>query len=94
MIPKVIHYCWFSEDPFPPKIAKCIASWEKYMPDYQIKRWSAKNFDINSIKLVREAYNAKKWAFATDYIRLHALHNEGGIYLDSDVLLHQNIEFL
>ncbi len=94
MIPKVIHYCWFSEDPFPPKIAKCIASWEKYMPDYQIKRWSAQNFDINSVKLVREAYNAKKWAFATDYIRLYALFNEGGIYLDSDVLLHQNIEFL
>ena len=92
MIPKVIHYCWFSEDPFPPKIAECIASWKKYMPDYQIKRWSAKNFDINSVKLVREAYNAKKWAFATDYIRLHALYNEGGIYLDSDILLHQNIE--
>ena len=92
MIPKVIHYCWFSEDPFPPKIAECIASWKKYMPDHQIKRWSAKNFDINSVQLVREAYIAKKWAFATDYIRLYALYNEGGIYLDSDVLLHQNIE--
>jgi mannosyltransferase OCH1-like enzyme len=92
MIPKVIHYCWFSEDPFPPKIAECIASWKKHMPDYQIKRWSAKNFDINAVKLVREAYNAKKWAFATDYIRLYTLYNEGGIYLDSDILLHQNIE--
>lgn len=92
MIPKIIHYCWFSEDAFPPKIAKCIASWKKYMPDYQIKRWSAKNFDVNSVKLVCEAYNAKKWAFATDYIRLYALYNEGGIYLDSDILLHQNIE--
>ena len=92
MIPKIIHYCWFSEDPFPPKIAKCITSWKKHMPDYQIKRWSAKNFDINSIKLVHEAYEAKKWAFATDYIRLYALYNEGGIYLDSDILLHQSIE--
>ena len=92
MIPKVIHYCWFSEDPFPPKIAECIASWKKHMPDYQIKRWSAKNFDINAVKLVREAYNAKKWAFATDYIRLYTLYNEGGIYLDSDILLHENIE--
>lgn len=92
MIPKVIHYCWFSEDSFPPKIAECIASWKRHMPDYQIKRWSAKNFDINAVKLVREAYNAKKWAFATDYIRLYALYNEGGIYLDSDILLHQNIE--
>ena len=94
MIPKIIHYCWFSEDPYPTKIAKCIASWKKYMPDYQIKRWSAKNFDINSVKLVREAYGKKKWAFATDFIRLYALYNEGGIYLDSDILLHQNIEFL
>ena len=64
------------------------------MQDYQIKRWSAKNFNINSVKLVREAYCKKKWAFATDYLRLYALFNEGGVYLDSDVLLHQNIEFL
>ena len=94
MIPKVIHYCWFSEDPYPPKIAECIASWKKFMPDYQIKRWSAENFDINSVQLVRDAVEQKKWAFATDYIRLFALYNEGGIYLDSDVLLHQNIQVL
>lgn len=94
MIPQVIHYCWFSEDPYPPKIAECIASWKKYMPDYQIKRWSAENFDINSVQLVREAVEQKKWAFATDYIRLYALYNEGGIYLDSDILLHQNIQHL
>ena len=92
MIPKIIHYCWFSEDPYPPKIAECIASWEKHMPDYQIKRWSAENFDINSVKLVHDAVKQKKWAFATDYIRLHALYNEGGIYLDSDILLHQSIQ--
>ena len=94
MIPKVIHYCWFSDDPYPPKIAECIVSWKKHMPDYQIKRWSAENFDINSVRLVREAVEQKKWAFATDYIRLYALYNEGGIYLDSDILLHQNIQHL
>ena len=93
-IPKVIHYCWFSEDPYPPKIAECIASWKKYMPAYKIKRWSAENFDINSVRLVREALEQKKWAFATDYIRLYALYNEGGIYLDSDILLHHNIQHL
>ena len=64
------------------------------MPDYQTKRWSAENFDINSVRLVREAVEQKKWAFATDYIRLYALYNEGGIYLDSDILLHQNIQHL
>ena len=94
MIPKVIHYCWFSDDPYPPKIAECIASWKKHMPDYQIKRWSAENFDVTSVKLVCEAVGLKKWAFATDYIRLYALYNEGGVYLDSDVLLHQNIQHL
>lgn len=94
MIPKIIHYCWFSEDSYPPKIAECIASWKKYMPGYQIKRWSAKNFDINSVPLVREAVEQKKWAFATDYIRLYALYNEGGVYLDSDILLHQDIQHL
>ena len=92
MIPKVIHYCWFSEDPYPPKIEACIASWKLHMPDYQIKRWSAKNFDINSARIVREAVEQKKWAFATDYVRLYALQNEGGLYLDSDIFIHQNIQ--
>lgn len=92
MIPKVIHFCWFSEEPYPPKIEACIASWKKNMPDYQIKRWSKKNFDVNSVRIVREAIERKKWAFATDYLRLYALYSDGGIYLDSDVLLHQNIQ--
>lgn len=92
MIPKIIHYCWLSNDPFPPQIQRCINSWSKYMPNYQIKRWSTETFNINSIPLVKEAYEARKWAFAADYIRCYALYTEGGIYLDSDVLLHENIQ--
>lgn len=94
MIPKIIHYCWLSNDPLPKGVLKCIDSWEKNMPDYKIKRWSAENFDISSVRIVKEAVEQKKWAFATDYIRLYALYNEGGIYLDSDVLIHKNLESL
>lgn len=94
MIPKIIHYCWLSDDPFPPTIQKCINSWKEKMPDYEIKRWSTKNFDIDSVPLVKEAYEAKKYAFAADYIRCYALYTEGGIYLDSDVFVFQNFEKL
>lgn len=85
MIPKIIHYCWLSEDPLPEKIKDCIASWQKVMPEYEIKLWNTKNFDINSVPYVKEAYDNRKWAFAADYIRLYAIYQEGGIYLDSDV---------
>lgn len=94
MIPKVIHYCWLSDDPFPEEIKRCIDSWKKYMPEYTIKRWSKDNFDINSVPLVKEAYEAKKYAFAADYIRCYALYTEGGIYLDSDVLVFKSFEKL
>ena len=87
MIPNKIHYCWLSEDAFPAKIKKCMDTWVKTHPDYEIKRWSTKNFDVNSVPYVREAFEAKKWAFAADYIRMYALYTEGGIYLDSDVFL-------
>ena len=90
MIPKVIHFCWLSNDPFPPSIQKCIDSWKKNMPDYEIKRWSTENFDINSVPLVKEAFEAKKYAFAADYIRCYALYTEGGIYLDSDVFVQKD----
>ena len=86
MIPKIIHYCWLSNDPYPDKIQMCIESWKKVMPDYELKLWSTKNFDINnSIPYVKEAFANRKWAFVTDYIRMYALYTEGGIYLDSDV---------
>ena len=87
MIPKIIHYCWLSDEPFPRKIQKCMDTWAKTHPDYEIKRWSTKNFDVNSAPYVKEAFEARKWAFAADYIRMYALYTEGGIYLDSDVVL-------
>lgn len=85
MVPKIIHYCWLSDDPFPRKIKDCMDTWRKVLPDYEIKRWSTKNFDVNAIPYVKEAFEARKWAFAADYIRMYALYTEGGIYLDSDV---------
>lgn len=85
MIPKKIHFCWLSGDEFPPLIQYCIDTWEKVLPDYEIILWDTKRFDINSIAWVKEAFEAKKYAFAADYIRLYAVYTEGGIYLDSDV---------
>ncbi len=85
IIPKVIHYCWFGRNPLPPSAKKCIDSWKKYCPDYEIIEWNEDNFDINSNKYVKEAYEAKKYAFVTDYVRLYALYNYGGIYMDTDV---------
>jgi len=85
MIPKIIHYCWFGENPYPEVVEKCKLSWEKYLPDFEIVEWNEKNFDINSNIFVKEAYEAKKFAFVSDYVRLYVLYNYGGIYLDSDV---------
>ena len=85
MIPKVIHYCWLSGDPFPSNIKACMDSWKKVMPDYEWKVWNTEDFDVNSVPYVREAFEKRKWAFAADYIRMYALYTEGGIYLDSDV---------
>lgn len=89
MIPKIIHYCWLSGDPFPKEIEGCWESWEKYLPDYEFRLWDKESFKIDSIKWVRQAYEAKKYAFAADYIRLYVLYNYGGIYLDSDVLCYK-----
>ena len=85
MIPKVIHYCWLSGDPFPPKIQFCIESCKKYLPDYEVILWDTNRFDVNSIPWTKQAFEKKKWAFVADYIRLYAVYNYGGIYLDSDV---------
>ena len=85
MIPKKIHYCWFGRGQMPPMALKCIESWHRYMPDYEYKLWNEDNFDINSIPYVKEAYEAGKFAFVTDYVRLYALYTEGGIYMDTDV---------
>ena len=94
-IPKVIHFCWFGHGEYPELIVKCMETWKKYLPEYEIVKWSEDNFDINSNQYVKEAYENKKWAFVTDYVRLYALYTCGGIYLDSDVEILKPIdEFL
>ena len=85
MIPKVIHYCWFGGNPLPAFAVKCIDSWRTYMPDYEIKEWNESNFDVNIIPYTKEAYEAKKYAYVSDYARFWILHNYGGIYFDTDV---------
>jgi len=92
MIPKKIHYCWFGRNPLPELAVKCIDSWKKYCPDYEIIQWNEDNFDINCNNYVKEAYNAKKWAFVSDYIRLYAVYNFGGVYMDTDVEVIKNID--
>ncbi len=95
MIPKIIHYCWFGGNPLDDLAKKCIESWKKYCPDYEIREWNEANFDINCCAYVKEAYENKKWAFVSDYARLHALYECGGIYMDTDVELLKPIdEFL
>lgn len=84
-IPKVIHYCWFGRNPKPELAKKCIASWRKFFPDYEIKEWNEDNFNVNIIPYASEAYAAKKYAFVSDYARFWILYNFGGIYFDTDV---------
>ncbi|MDR7871377.1 MAG: glycosyltransferase [Tissierellaceae bacterium] len=94
-IPKIIHYCWFGKGKMPKLALKCIESWKKYLPDYEIKEWNEDNFDININTYVKQAYECKKYAFVTDYVRLYALLTEGGIYMDTDVEVIKDIsEFL
>lgn len=83
--PKVIHYCWFGRNPLPESVQKCIASWRKYLPDYEIIEWKEDNFDVNSIPYTQQAYEAKKYAFVSDYARFKILYEHGGLYFDTDV---------
>lgn len=85
MIPKVIHYCWFGGNPLPKSAIKCIDSWKKFLPDYEIKEWNESNFDINLIPYTREAYEMKKYAYVSDVARFLVLYREGGVYFDTDV---------
>lgn len=95
MIPKVIHYCWFGRRELPDHYRKYIESWKKFCPDYNIIEWNEENFDIQSNLYVKEAYESKKYAFVSDYVRLYALYNYGGIYMDTDVEVIRNLdEFL
>ena len=85
MIPKIIHYCWLSNEPFPDDVQAYMATWKKHLPDYEFKLWNFSCFDIESSRWVKEAFMYRKYAFAADYIRIYALYNYGGIYLDTDV---------
>ena len=86
MIPKIIHFCWFGGKPLPESTRKYIRTWKQFLPDYRIIKWCEKNFDIESAPdYVREAYEAKKYAFVSDYVRVQKLLKYGGIYFDTDV---------
>lgn len=93
-IPKVIHYCWFGKKPLPRKVEKCIASWKRYCPDYEIIQWDETNFDVGQNRYIREAYESEKWAFVSDYARLKIIYENGGIYLDTDVKLIKPLDDL
>lgn len=92
MIPKKIHYCWFGEKKKPKVIERCINSWKEVLDDYEIIEWNESNFDVNSNKFIREAYSLKKYAFVSDFVRVYALYNFGGIYLDTDVEVFKSFD--
>lgn len=95
MIPKIIHYTWFSGEEMPREVQTCIASWREFLPDYELRLWDMESIqNIDSIFL-KEALSVRKWAYAADFVRLYALFHEGGIYLDTDVLVRKSFdEFL
>ena len=92
MIPKIIHYCWFGRNELPPLAKKCIASWKKFFPDFEIKEWNEDNFDVKEIPYTAQAYRQKKYAFVSDYARFKILHEYGGIYFDTDVEVIKSID--
>ena len=94
MIPKKIHYCWFGGNPLPDDAKKCIESWKKYCPDYEIIRWDESNYNVRKNIFLAQAYDTKKYGFIPDYARLEVLYEYGGIYLDTDVELVRNIDDL
>ncbi len=94
MIPKVIHYCWFGGNPLPESTKRYIESWKKFCPDYEIKEWNERNFDIHCNDYIWEAYKAKRWAFVSDVARMYVLVNYGGVYFDTDVEVLKPIDSL
>ena len=93
-IPKIIHYCWFGGGKIPDRDKRCIESWRKYCPDYKIIEWNEKNYDVNQIPYMKEAYDAKRWGFVPDYIRMDLIYRYGGIYMDTDVELIRPLDEL
>lgn len=94
MIPKTIHYCWFGRGEKSKLIKRCIASWKRVCPDYEIIEWNEDNYDISKADFMKRAYEAKNWAYVTDYARLDIVYEHGGIYLDTDVELIKPFDFL
>lgn len=94
MIPKVINYCWFGGNPLPREVKKCIETWKHFCPDYKIICWNERNFDVHLNPFVESAYEKGAWAFVSDYARLKIIYDYGGIYLDTDIKLLKNIDFL
>lgn len=94
MIPKIIHYCWFGRGEKPKLAQKCIASWKKYCPDFEIIEWNEDNFDIDKYPYARYCYDNKKWAFLSDFARLIVVYKHGGVYFDTDVEVIQPIQEL
>lgn len=94
MIPKIIHYCWFGGNPLPDSARRCIASWRRFCPDYEIIEWNESNYDVNKIPYMQQAYACRKWSFVSDYARLDIIYQHGGIYLDTDVELLRPLDSL
>lgn len=95
MIPKIIHYCWFGGNPLPASAKKCIESWKKYLPDFEIKEWNEQSFDVNSHPYAKMAYGGRRWAYLSDVVRLIVVEHEGGFYFDTDVeLVRRPMELL
>ncbi|MEL3901268.1 MAG: glycosyltransferase [Treponema phagedenis] len=94
MIPKIIHYCWFGGNPLPDLAVRCIESWRKYCPDYEIREWNESNYDVCKIPYTAQAYEAKKYAFVSDYARFDVLYQYGGVYFDTDVEVLKPIDEL
>ncbi|GEP50377.1 glycosyl transferase [Flavobacterium noncentrifugens] len=92
MIPKIIHYCWFGGNPLPPLAEKCIASWKKFLPDYEIMEWNEGNFPIDRFIFAKQALESRKFAFVSDVSRLYALKEFGGIYMDTDVEVLKSLD--
>ena len=91
MIPKVIHYCWFGRTKKPELIERCIKSWREKLPDFEIREWNEDNFDVDAHPYTKIAYHDKKWAFVSDYARLKILEEQGGVYLDTDMLVLRDL---
>ena len=91
-IPKIVHYCWISGDDKPHKIKECIESWQRVLPDYEVKCWDMHSYDFDSIPFLKDAVAKKRWAFIADFIRIYAVYKFGGIYLDSDVMVFKSLD--